>query len=311
MQVFTWLVLFFTFVLAYTSLEDITVVDFDDLDEEYRNINDDRRKRKILKKKNSDIDDDECDGDSVSKGHTTFEAVDVDGDGEIQMTSPIPVDYAPVEPMVGRRMLKRLFPNSSFYQSVRQEGEEVDEKYNSTDCEDSKMNESVMQTPPEYKMFKTQYRCTTACGGDGASTLFSPCSGIITLLTQFIFILRMRNTWKVLIFSFASVPVVLQWTANEMVLPPFLERHFGESIPIYTIQSIHMIGCLLLPPFVQAFTSSLEDFRVVMPGVRVSVLSLVQCMKTRVSSSVFECSNTISYGSWRYLLCVWRYSPIY
>ena len=276
MQVFTWLVLFFTFILAYTSLEDITVVDLDDLDEEYRSINDDRKKRKVLKKKNSDVDDNnECDGGPVAKDSdwqaATSEAVDVDGDGEIQMTTPIPVDYAPVEPMVGRRMLQRLFPSCSYYQSVHQEGEEADEKYDSTDCEESKMNASVLHSPPEYKMFKTQYRCTTACGGDGASILFSPCTGIMTVLKQFIFILRMRNTWKVLIFSFASVPVVLQWTANEMVLPPFLERHFGESIPIYTIQSIHMIGCLILPPFAQAFTSSLEDFRVVMPGVRVSM----------------------------------------
>lgn len=309
-QVFTWLVLLFTLVLAYTSLKDVTVIDLDDLDDEYLSINDDRKRRKVMKKKNSDIDDDddECDDDPVKKGNdcqTAFDAVDVDVDDggyqtKTQVVTPIPSDYFPVEPMVGRCMLKRLFP-TSYYQSICQGGEGYDEKnYIITDSEKSTITESLSRLPPEYKMFKTQYRNTT-CGGEGMSVLFSPCSGFMTVLKQFIFIIRMRNTWKVLIFSFASVPVVLQWTANEMVLPPFLERHFGESIPIYTIQSIHMIGCLMLPPFAQAFTSSLEDFRVVMPGVSdaSSSMLLTRSSKFTVTFCIFY---TLSFGSWRFLL---------
>jgi len=71
--------------------------------------------------------------------------------------------------------------------------------------------------------------------------------------------------------------LAMQWTAREMSLLPFLEQRFGESIPIYTIQSIHMVGCLIFLPFAQAFTSALEDFRVVMPGVRNLISSERTC----------------------------------
>ena len=131
-------------------------------------------------------------------------------------------------------------------------------------------------------MYKTQHTKSSSktCNNEGGTTtptIYStPCillGNIVHVIKQFTTIIRMRNTWKVLVFSFVSVPTVLQWTASEMVLPPFLERRFGESIPIYTIQSIHMIGCIMLPPFAQALTSDLEVFRVVMPGLWIMAIS--------------------------------------
>ena len=52
-QVLTWIVLFMTFIIAYCFLEDWTVIDPDDLDEEYRD-----QTKKSIKKRHSDILDD-------------------------------------------------------------------------------------------------------------------------------------------------------------------------------------------------------------------------------------------------------------
>lgn len=51
-----------------------------------------------------------------------------------------------------------------------------------------------------------------------------------------------------------------------MMMPPFLERRFGEDVPIYTIQSINLLGCLILPPIVASLTSEKEDFSIILPG---------------------------------------------
>jgi len=56
-------------------------------------------------------------------------------------------------------------------------------------------------------------------------------------------------------------------------MPPFLERRFGEGVPIYIIQSINLFGCLILPPIVGAFTSGREDFSIVMPGLWIMAAS--------------------------------------
>ena len=47
-------------------------------------------------------------------------------------------------------------------------------------------------------------------------------------------------------FGFCSFPVLMNWTASEMIMPPFLERNFGEQTPIYTVQSINLFGCLIM-----------------------------------------------------------------
>ena len=156
-----------------------------------------------------------------------------------------------------------------------------------------------------YKVHRTQYTKVGSTGEERTMISSIPCCRVIIhIIKQFISILRMRNTWKVLVFSFASVPVAMQWTASEMSLPPFLERRFGESIPIYTIQSIHMVGCLIFPPFAQAFTSALEDFRVVMPGVRNLISSERTChvLLWIYDTNLFNLHYD-SCGSWQSRLC--------
>ena len=204
--ILTWLVLFITFIIAYFLLEDWTVLDLEDLDEEY------------------------CNGDTMKR---------------------IPLDISSAKPMIRHDTLQQYFN----YEVL------------STDDETSMLNISAEGSKdtnklPEYKVFRTQYAMSNE---EGTET--HPFMGVVHAVKQFITIIQLRATWRVIVFSFVSVPVVLQWTASDMVLPPFLERRFGEQIPIYTIQSIHMIGCVVLPPFVQALTSQMEDFKVIIPGL--------------------------------------------
>ncbi len=113
---------------------------------------------------------------------------------------------------------------------------------------------------PNYKIYKTQY---TGVNNEGNTSVRD---GMITFLNQVIDILRMRATWRVIVFGFATSAIAMNWTASELILPPFLERRFGEVTPIYIIQSINLFGCLILPPLVGAYTSGREDFTVFMPG---------------------------------------------
>ena len=121
---------------------------------------------------------------------------------------------------------------------------------------------------PNNKMYPTQ--CTRSTNNMGGTTsrptTTTTSTGIQDFFKQVLVILRMTSTWRVLVFGFASFTIAMNWTASEMVLPPFLERRFGEETPIYIIQSINLFGCLILPPIVGAFTSGREDFSIVMPG---------------------------------------------
>jgi len=80
-------------------------------------------------------------------------------------------------------------------------------------------------------------------------------------------ILRLRELWMVITFSLCSFTVAAQWAATSILMPVYLERSFGESVPIFTILSINFWGCVLLPPIVAVMTIHLETFRVVMPGL--------------------------------------------
>ena len=82
------------------------------------------------------------------------------------------------------------------------------------------------------------------------------------------------------------------WTASEMILPPFLERRFGEGVPIYTIQSINLFGCLFLPPVVGVLTSAREDFSVILPG-NASGCSVLQVAMHVISSWSHTCNVAI------------------
>jgi hypothetical protein len=232
-------------------LEDWTILDLDDQDEEYRN------QTNSTEKKSSDdvdaVDDNDENGaeeeaTNTNDGQPDATVNDNHHHSSLRMTIPTVDNLIPAEPMVGQSLLRQWF-SCNYEQPIRLQ----------------QHDSSLSRRLPQYRMYRTKY--TQANDKSNASSFPWCTKGIIHILKQFIFILQMRNTWKVLIFSFASVPVVLQWTASEIVLPPFLERRYGELIPIYTIQSIHMVGCLVFPPFAQTLTSALEDFRVVIPGV--------------------------------------------
>jgi hypothetical protein len=106
-------------------------------------------------------------------------------------------------------------------------------------------------------------------------TKSSPIQSIYQFTQQLLSILQLRSSWRVIVFSFATVFVSLQWTASDISLPPFLERRFGEDVPIYTIQNIHMMGSMILPPIVGALTSGINDFDLILPGLWIMALSPV------------------------------------
>lgn len=262
-----------TFITAYWYLEDWTVLDLEDLDDEYRTTDEGRTNARTFKKRHSDL----CD-DDYSQDNTPGQSEN-SCEEDCRCLSAIPLDCLesalPVESMIPSSILKHWFPRQQ-YHNMEDVGAHAKPMMIGCSGSNGTTHTQIQRRSqlPHYKIYKTKYAKSeneNGMEGEGTTTnrtCLSPFNGILQVLKQFIFILQMRNTWKVLVFSFASVPVVLQWTASEISLPPFLERRFGESIPIYTIQSIHMFGCLIFPPFAQAFTSALEDFRVVMPGVR-------------------------------------------
>jgi hypothetical protein len=201
----TWLVVLLTWIIAYCFLEDLTVVDTCDPEEE----------------------EDDC-IDSVSNNG---------------------IDVSPTKPMVRLHILRRWFPKYD-----RLMHHEEDETHHSRD------ETTAACRAPNYKMYRTQYTRRSAGGRT------SPCAGVMLIFNQVLVPLQLRSTWRVLVFGFATSAIAMNWTFSEMILPPFLERRFGEYVPIYTIQSINLFGCLIFPPLVGAFTSGREDFSVIMPG---------------------------------------------
>jgi len=85
--------------------------------------------------------------------------------------------------------------------------------------------------------------------------------------------LRTREIWRVVAMSLAVFGVAKQWTEVDQLLPPFLERQFGEGGGIFLVHSTGMWGCFLLPPIVAAFTSDAEAFRIIVPGVWIMATS--------------------------------------
>jgi len=85
--------------------------------------------------------------------------------------------------------------------------------------------------------------------------------------------LRTREIWRVVAMSLAVFGVAKQWTEVDQLLPPFLERQFGEGGGIFLVHSTGMWGCFLLPPLVAAFTSDAEAFRIIVPGVWIMATS--------------------------------------
>ena len=268
--ILTWVVVLVTCVIAYFFLEDWTVIDPDDLDDSGQFKNDTEE----TNLKSAEI------SDNIRPESGRYHRM---GTNDCYLT--IPPDAIPAEPIIKLEHLRKLFPNH--FQSLHSCGGEIYEQQIRGFFDGSKIRRL-----PRYMIFKTrsanagvaveenhrngtlnvihrqQYSSFTLC-------FKSLCRGALQIVTQALAILRLRNTWKVFIFSFVSVNVALQWTASEIALPPFLERRFGESIPIYKIQTIHLVGSLILPPIVGAISSEIEDFQIIMPGLWIMATSPV------------------------------------
>jgi len=86
-------------------------------------------------------------------------------------------------------------------------------------------------------------------------------------------LLAMRVFWRALWLSVCLFWISKQWGDLDQLLPAYLERQFGEDIPIYTIHSINTWVCMLGPSIAAALTSHLEAFSVMLPGLWVMALS--------------------------------------
>lgn len=223
--VLTWLVVLLTFVIAFVFLQDLTVMDPDDPDDD------------MQADVATDVETESCIGNK-SQEAPTFDNLD---EHSIQLNGQCSL-IETTRPMFNPEILKRWCPRI-YHQTTQQK---------SNGC--------------NYKTFQTIH-------AKASITSTSSIQSILNMMQQLISVLRLRNSWRVIVFSFATMLVSLQWTASDLSLPPFLERRFGEDIPIYTIQNIHMIGAFLLPPLVGALTTGREDFAVIMPGLWIMAFS--------------------------------------
>lgn len=93
-------------------------------------------------------------------------------------------------------------------------------------------------------------------------------------------LVRSRPFWRALCLALCLLWTSKQWGDMDQLMPAFLERYYGEDVPIYTIHSINMWVCMVGPWIVAALTSHVETFRVIMPGLwimGVSPIFLVLC----------------------------------
>lgn len=120
-------------------------------------------------------------------------------------------------------------------------------------------------------------------------------------------LLLYANTWRLLIFGFLVVPIGMQWMASDLIMPAFLERHYGEDVPIYMIQSINFAGCLVLPPMISAITTHLDDFYVILPGLWVMAFSplLIVFMPNILGASLWQMTLTIGEVFWSPRILSW------
>ncbi len=226
--VLTWMILVLTWIVAYCYLEDVTVIDINDPEDDGMMT----RHRVVAETVRGGSDEaGYIYGDASNNGRDLTHAVS----------------------MIRPRLLRYWFPRQ--YQSLHTDDHMTDDS-----VAFGGVASATTRRFPDYKMYKTQYK-----GGNNEGTTSIRVS-TMEFLNQVIAILRMRATWRVIVFGFATSAIAMNWTASELILPPFLERRFGEVTPIYIIQSINLFGCLILPPLVGAYTSGREDFTVFMPG---------------------------------------------
>ena len=178
--VVTWVIVLVTFGIAYCFLEDWTVIDPNDLDD------DEKRKQ------------------STTTRHQTSLENETDNDDHDATTTSIilPADALPASPMIRPHLLQRWFP--THYDSVQAIEDEHHQMEVSND--DNNFSTSTMirrRSLPKYQMYRTRYNHDTQANSpneENSST--SRCSGLIKVINQVIAILKLRNTWRVLIFGF-------------------------------------------------------------------------------------------------------------
>ena len=77
----------------------------------------------------------------------------------------------------------------------------------------------------------------------------------------------LRSFWRALWLSVCLFWISKQWGDMDQILPPFLERNYGEAVPYYAIHSINMWVGMVGPSVVAALTTHLEAFEVMLPGL--------------------------------------------
>ena len=172
------------------------------------------------------VDPDDLDCDQMTQGSAVNAEQDEDQN--------IPIDTIPAKPIVETHTLRKWFPNQRIFTP------EYDAERSPLPGNSLNIQSVAVSRLPSYKVYATKTLQMSS----------SPRSSAENFLSQVVAILRLRNTWIVIIFGFLTMAVGMNWSASEIVLPPYLERRFGELTPIYTVQSINLILCLILPPFV-------------------------------------------------------------
>ena len=121
---------------------------------------------------------------------------------------------------------------------------------------------------------------------------------------------RSRRLWRVFVASLAVFGVAKQWSESEQLMPPFLERRYGERVPIFTIHSINLWGCLIFPTLVAAKTSDVPAFRVIVPGLWIMALSPLALVAspTPAGAAVWQAWLTAGEVLWSPRFSAWTIS---
>ena len=146
------------------------------------------------------------DPDDLERDERT-QSVGVDG----VFDTVIPVDAIPAKPLIEVCTLKRWFPNQQIFSSSEDSSEQQFMGSSST------LNVQSTSRLPHYKIYKTKHLSYPHSSP-------SLRGGVDSFFSQVLSILRLRNTWIVLVFGFLTMTVGMNWSASEIVLPPFLER---------------------------------------------------------------------------------------
>lgn len=86
-------------------------------------------------------------------------------------------------------------------------------------------------------------------------------------------LLRLRAFGRAVAMSLMVAPLAKLWVDMDTILPAYLERFYGEGVPIFRIHSINLWGCATLPPVVAALSAHRESLSVMLPGMWLMALS--------------------------------------